>query len=215
MQEIIRPILSITGPGYRAQFTEARLMSPSEVARNIRTEGSSFTKRFEGHWFVCGDCSSAFYQRLLNAPAQEVLCEYRTQRTSDGAQLLVITHQVDDLQHRFVLPLWASRTTEFVRAIDQGLAGFSFGNNGSEEAALLGDTPLRNFAQEVLAGYQPPTAAQAAALSQGMPETLQLFGEPTAVPSLIAGRAVIEVSLSALVEGITPAVSTAVKHPLH
>lgn len=205
MREIIRPVFSIDGLGFRTQFTEARLMSPKEVAASIRTEGTTFPTQFEGHWFICGDCSSAFYERVLTASAQEVMVEYRLQQTPDGAEFLLITHQVDSLQHRFLLPLLATRTPEFVKAIDRGVAGFSFGNNGAGEAALLGDTAIKNFAERVLAGYETPTTEQVSALSEGLPEALRVFFEPSLVQSMVEGCSVVEVSLSVLVEGIAPA----------
>lgn len=215
MREIIRPIISIDGLGFRAQFTQARLMSPEEVAANIRTEGTTFPAQFEGHWFICGDCSSAFYARVLKASSREVMVEYRLQQTSDGAEFLLITHQVDSLQHRFLLPLLASRTPEFVKAIDRGMAGFSFGNNGAGEAALLGDTAIKNFAERVLAGYESPTAAQVSALSEAMPEALRGFFEPSLVPSMVEGCSITEVSLSVVVEGIAPAEIAGVRNRLH
>lgn len=215
MQNIIRPVISIVGPGYRAQFTEARLMSPQEVSANIHAAGTTSPARFNGHWFICGDCSTEFFEQVVNASANEVAVEYRMSRNSRGAEFLVITHQFESLQHRFLLPLWASRVPDFIEAIDRGVAGFSFGNNGSEEAALLGDEPMKDFAIQVLAGHQAPTAEQATALVEAMPEAVQLFSAPNTVPSIVEGREVSEVSLSVLIQGIPLTGITGDTNPLH
>lgn len=180
----------------RAMLQPARLMSPEDVSSSLSSRPDE-AGRLSGRWFLCGDVSDRFYEL---AKDRRELISFRVSAFHSPNHLSygVITHQLEESQHRFVLPLFEARIATCLRqAMMQPLA-FSLGHDASNQAVIQMPPNLASAVMPLLAMHLPLTRESALLALKEFPKVLGAACEFDQVATLLRGCEVREVSVSAL-----------------
>ena len=197
-------ILDIQKTGHRAQYTVGRLMSPEEVEQATEGHDPLKRRRVRGHWLLCGNCS----QQMLDAIAREnedsLRYAFGVFASPEGTQFMLVTHQLESAQHRFLVPLWDPRVPDFLDALSQGRITIALARKGDTQALVwpaAADAPL---AQRLRHHLHVPGQRQLQALRQTLPELIEQAAEPQQLPTLVEGQAVTDVSVSIVFDALLP-----------
>ena len=127
----------------------------------------------------------------------------------DDTKFLVITHQLGNAQHRFLVPMWDPRVPNLLEAFSQGQTSISLARKGDTQAVVLSLTADAPYALELrkhLDMYMPdPQRLQA--LLRGLPQWMETAAEPEQFPNLIEGLAITDVSVSIVFDAMLPNLS--------
>ena len=113
-------IYEIRKSGHRAQYTMGRLMSPNEVEEATEGYDPHVRSRIRGHWSLCGDCSQEMFDGIARLGAAALRYSVGVSQRGDDTKFLVITHQLGNAQHRFLVPTWDPRVPNLLEAFSQG-----------------------------------------------------------------------------------------------
>lgn len=183
-----------------ARFSLARVMSPTEVRMATRERAVESQDALAGRWMVCGDLRAEAFDRMTARGGADLPWRLSGFTSTEGMHYAVITHQLDDIQHRFLLPVWSNPVRDFFRAAGAGERyGFMFGRDGGDAAfVVLGQAPRKAFG-----GVQKFfLSADKEAAQRGMAElpwALGALGRLDSIPSIVPGHDVRGVSVSVAV----------------
>lgn len=177
-------------------FHPARLMTPAEVQKSTANHGPEVQKRTKGQWYLCGDVSLAMFAVLGAAVREEVAMRIDSFSSPAGARYAVVSHQVNGLVHRFLLPLYEPRVAEFVVGMSTGEVGFSLGKDGESDALLIGSPLPGNRFVPVLSVAEPLRPETLHDALAEFPKVINTVKQPSQVPSLRRGEPVLDVSVS-------------------
>ena len=194
---------------HRAQYTMARLMSPEEVEEAIEDHDQRTRQRFRGHWFLCGDCSKEMFGDIVRQGDVALRHSLGVFQRGDGTKFLVVTHQLGNSQHRFLVPMWDPRMPDLLDAVSLGRYSISLARKGGTHALVLSaaaDAPLAAKLQKHL-NMPMPDQQQLQELLRALPQLMETAAEPENFPELIEGVAVTDVSLSIVFDAMVPSLS--------
>ena len=176
--------------------TPARLMAPDEVSISV-TDRPGDAQRVRGRWFLCGDVTDRFYDlaKGLGGPMTMRLSAFHS---PDHLPYGVITHQVEALQHRFLLPLYEERVAQCLRQAAQEPLAFSLGHDASDEAFIQMPPAMPLAWMRLLEMHRPLTASIAPLAIKEFPKAVAEVCELDLVSTLLDGQEVREVSVSVL-----------------
>ena len=209
MHTIHSNILDIQKTGYRAQYTVGRLMSSNEVDEATEDYDYLTRQHIRGHWFLCGDCSQEMFDGIALQGEAALRYSLGVSQRSDDTKFLVITHQLGNAQHRFLVPMWDPRVPNLVEAFSQGQISISLERKGDTQSVVLSLTADAPYALELgkhLDMYMPdPQRLQA--LLRGLPQWMETAAEPEQFPNLMEGLAITDVSVSIVFDAMLPNLS--------
>ena len=202
-------IYEIRKSGHRAQYTMGRLMSPNEVEEATEGYDPHVRSRIRGHWSLCGDCSQEMFDGIARLGAAALRYSVGVSQRGDDTKFLVITHQLGNAQHRFLVPMWDPRVSNLLEAFSLGQTSISLARKGDTQAVVLSLTADAPFALELRKhlNMSMPEPQQLHALLRAMPEWMETAAEPEHFPNLMEGAAVTDVSLSIVCDAMLPSLS--------
>ena len=209
MHTIHSNILDIQKTGYRAQYTVGRLMSSNEVDEATEDYDHLTRQRVEGHWFLCGDCSQEMFDGIALQGEAALRYSLGVSQRGDDTKFLVITHQLGNAQHRFLVPMWDPRVPNLLEAFSQGQTSISLARKGDTRAVVLSLTADAPFALELrkhLDMYMPDSQ-RLQALLRAMPQWMETAAEPEQFPNLGEGLVINDVSVSIVFDAMLPNLS--------
>ena len=191
---------------HRAQYTVGRLMSPKEVEEATEDYDHQTRQRVRGHWLLCGDCSQEMFDGIARQGEAALRYSVGVSQRGDDTKFLVITHQLGNAQHRFLVPMWDPRVPNLVEAFSQGQISISLERKGDTQSVVLSLTADAPYALELgkhLDMYMPdPQRLQA--LLRGLPQWMETAAEPEQFPNLMEGLAITDVSVSIVFDAMLP-----------
>ena len=199
-------ILDIQKTGHRAQYTVGRLMSPKEVEEATEDYDHQTRQRVRGHWLLCGDCSQEMFDHIARLGAAALRYSVGVSQRADDTKFLVVTHQLGNAQHRFLVPTWDPRVPKLVEAFSQGQTSISLACKGDTQAVVLSltaDAPFALELQKHLDMYMPDPQ-RLKALLRALPQWMETAAEPEQFPNLMEGLAITDVSVSIVVDALLP-----------
>jgi hypothetical protein len=209
MHTIHSNILEIQKTGYRAQYTVGRLMSPHDVEEATEDHDQRTHQRVRGHWFLCGDCSQEMFDDIVRQGDVALRHSLGVFQRSDGSKFLVVTHQLGNAQHRFLVPMWDPRVPDLLDAVSLGRYSISLARKGGTHALVLSaaaDAPLAAKLQKHL-NMPMPDPQQLQRLLQALPKLMETAAEPEHFPNLGEGLVITDVSLSVVFDAMLPSLS--------
>lgn len=202
-------IFEIQKTGHRAQYTMGRLMSPEEVDEATEGYDPQVQSRIRGHWFLCGDCSQEMFDDIARQGDVAIRHALGVFQRGDGTKFLVVTHQLGNAQHRFLVPMWDPRVPNLLDALSQGQTSISLARKGDTQAVVLSataDAPL-TLELRMHLDMPPPDPQLLRALLRGLPQLMETAAEPEHFPDLMEGVAVTDVSVSVVFDAMLPSLS--------
>jgi len=120
MHTIHSNIREIQKTSHRALYTVGRLMSPEEVEQATEGHAPLKRRRVRGHWLLCGNCSQQMFDAIARENEDSLRYAFGVFASTEGTQFMLVTHQLESTQHRFLVPLWDPRVPDFLDALSQG-----------------------------------------------------------------------------------------------
>ncbi|WP_404299908.1 hypothetical protein [Alicycliphilus denitrificans] len=194
---------------HRAQYTMARLMSPQEVEEAAKDHDQRTRQRVRGHWFLCGDCSQEMFDDIARQGDVALRHALGVIQRDDGTKFLVVTHQLGNAQHRFLVPMWDPRVPDLLDAVSLGRYSISLARKGDTQALVLSAAANAPLAAELQKHLDMPTpdTPQLQALLRALPRFMETAAEPEHFPNLMEGVKVTDVSLSIVFDAMLPNLS--------
>ena len=174
---------------HRAQYTMARLMSPEEVEEATEDHDQRTRQRVRGHWFLCGDCSQEMFDDIVRKGDAALRHALGVIQRDDGTKFLVVTHQLGNAQHRFLVPMWDPRVPDLLDAVSLGRYSISLARKGDTHALVLSayaNAPLAAELRKHL-DMPMPDPQQLQGLLQALPKLMETAAEPEHFPNLMEG----------------------------
>ena len=202
-------IFEIQKTSHRAQYTMGRLMSPEEVDEATEDHDHQTRQRVRGHWFLCGDCSQEMFDHIARQGDATLRHALGVIQRDDGTKFLVVTHQLGNAQHRFLVPMWDPRVPNLLEAFSQGQTSISLARKGDTQAVVLSLTADAPYALELRKHLDMlmPDPQQLQELLRALPQFMETAAEPEQLPNLIEGLAITDVSVSIVFDAMLPNLS--------
>lgn len=194
---------------HRAQYTMARLMSPEEVKEATEAYDEQTRQHVRGYWFLCGDCSQKMFDDIVRHGVAALRHSLGVIQRDDGTKFLVVTHQLGNTQHRFLVPMWDPRMPDLLDAVSLGRCSISLARKGGTNALVLSaaaDAPLAAKLRKHL-DMPMPDQQQLQELLRALPQLMETAAEPEHYPNLEEGLAINDVSLSIVFDAMVPSLS--------
>ena len=135
----------------------ARLMSPAEVFEATVDQPVAVRGLVNDRWVLCGDVSEQMFSMLQGSTERGFPTRVTGLSTEDGAHYAVISHQIFNWQHRFLLPLYDEYVQAFIKFAATGRIAYMLGNDGASEAIAFDNIiPAKGFVP-VVAMCKPMT----------------------------------------------------------
>lgn len=180
----------------------ARLMTPSEVAHATLRQPLLVRQKTLGHWVLCGDVAAPMFALMRKTNGIELPTRLTCFNTTCGVSYGVITHQVLNHQHRFVLPLYDAAVRVFLESITTtGRLTFMLGNNDGDDSLLIECPFTPSVFMPVLAMTREFTEDEQLDAIEELPNLAALMDNLLQVPSLLGNQPVQHVSISLLLPG--------------
>ncbi|GGP21905.1 hypothetical protein GCM10010970_22790 [Silvimonas iriomotensis] len=112
-------------------------MSPEEVLLATQQHAVVLRETLQKTWVICGDLPALMYRFLYENGVRQLVTHLSAVPGFLGNTYFVLSEQVDELQHHFLLPLCHPGALPFVEAMREGHAAVSLGNNGDDDALVL------------------------------------------------------------------------------
>lgn len=211
MQELkaLSPDLALTN---RPKFiSDARLMSPEEVAAATQDADVKVKDWHKGLWMLCGDIHRAMFDLLAGITRPTFAARISAFTSTVGFKYGVFTSQAGPHQHRFIFPLWDPLSTRLVIEMSRGRVGFMLGREYEDPALVVPCTIEPAFVAPLLTMCCTPQAELVPSLLAEMPIAVSTLGQLDSIPSLYEGQTVEEVSASLLM----PSAALQVYEELH
>lgn len=183
----------------RSHIFQGCLMEPHEVTDSFITRGRFVPDELKHHWSLCGEITHAMFDRVQQAVPSELALRLSAFTTAHGGAYLVITHQLDALQHRFVLPIWDSGVLAGVKALHAEKLKFMLAQRGGEMAVVFSSGFKPHEVEPLLAVSTHEDPEQLLQLFAEMPAVVQTLRQFHAVPSSHWHGPVEEVAVSVVV----------------
>lgn len=182
---------------HRAQYTMGRLMSPEEVDKATEDYDHLTRQRVGGHWFLCGDCSQEMFDDIGRQGEAALRYSLGVSQRGDDIKFLVVTHQLGNAQHRFLVPMWDPRVPNLLEAFSQGQTSISLACKGDTQAVVLSADADAPLAIELRKHLMPmPDPQQLQSLLRALPHFMETVATPEEFPNLQEGLAITDVSVS-------------------
>lgn len=184
--------------GQSKYISVGRLMSPPEVESATRDRGAMEKEWVKDRWILCGDMHESMFDALDVDSGSNLPSRISVFDSPGENKYLVLTHQYQNHQHRFLLPLWDPSIARFIHAMDKGSLGFLLGRNGQSRALLV--PGIQSAAElKVLQDFCTKPAPDRLAFMLGeMPLAMVTIAQLEAIPRLVDTEEVTEVSVSVL-----------------
>ena len=205
-------IYEIRKSGHRAQYTMGRLMSPNEVEEATEGYDPHVRSRIRGHWSLCGDCSQEMFDGIARLGAAALRYSVGVSQRGDDTKFLVITHQLGNAQHRFLVPMWDPRVPNLLEAFSQGQTSISLARKGDTRAVVLPTAADAPMAQRLRNHLHVPEQQQIQALLQTLPALIEQAAQPQRIPTLVEGQDISDVSVSIVFDALRPSLNRPLEH---
>ena len=199
-------IYEIQKTGHRAQYTMGRLMSPEEVEEATEDYDYLTRQHVRGHWFLCGDCSQEMFDDIVRKGDATLRHALGVIQRDDGTKFLVVTHQLGNAQHRFLVPMWDPRVPDLLDAVSLGRYSISLARKGDTQALVLSaeaNAPLSKELRKHL-DIPMPEPQQLQALLRALPQLMETAAETEHFPNLEQGLVITDVSVSIVFDAMLP-----------
>ena len=201
MQEVFTGTSVAVGAGSEAArrlFYTATILSPDLVDERTKEYAEDVRRQVQGAWFLCGDVSTAFFDRVTKDWPADLSIRLTALGTPEGTFYGVVSHQSEGHCHRFVLPLYEPKVTRFLQGVQEQRLMFMLSRDETSSAMLFG-SPLRKADYlPLLELVRPMTPSKLGEAFGELPNVIQALKEPGQIPSAIPGRQVEHVDVSIL-----------------
>lgn len=125
------------GESFPLYVSEATLLTPVQVNDILLGRDDRERQRLKDKWMLCGDAICGMLERIELAGEEEVASATSVIGDHSSGLYVVLTHQLDDMQHRFVLPAYEPVVASFLESLPRDKYVVTLGAEGSSRALVL------------------------------------------------------------------------------
>lgn len=175
----------------------AELLSPDEVLSQFHRYIGPEKESLRGKWLLNGVVSNRLFALLEKTNPVNIEGEFKAFTAITGANYGVIVSQIEDVQHRFLLPLYSRRVRKLFATSSLDELNLFFENETEEGIGLNYGCTVTNAQMAPVFGHlQSVDSARMGEYITGISGVIARLGKPLAIASLVDGNAVNAVSLS-------------------
>ena len=130
------------GATNKSRIHTAVIFSPAEVEFNFRDFTDEARARIRGRWMLAGAVNDALYSSLEANEGADMAAELVILPAPSGATYVVLTCQLGEMQHRFVLPMYEQKVVELLTAATKEPLSIYLENTGPLTQGIAYDCPL-------------------------------------------------------------------------
>jgi hypothetical protein len=181
-----------------ATLFTGRVMDPNQVEEATTSYPGNAAAALQGRWFLCGDVRQDLFERIAELGKLSMPLRVSGFTSPAGATYAVLSHQIDTMCHRFLLPLFEPRVLALFTAVESQPSGFMLGCNGTEKAAVLNSHIDRKVCRPLLSLARPLSSAMLSNAIAELPLVIASIRSPERVPSIWPGVSIETVSVSVI-----------------
>ena len=187
----------------RRFFYPASILTPEQVLKNTKSYPENVRASVRGKWFLCGDFSERMFDLVKADFPGDLSIRVTVFASAIGVYYGVVSHQVKDHAHRFVLPLYEPSAVELLQSVQKLPLMFMLGRDEEEDAVVL-PCPLtgHDFAP-LLTLCSSPAVEQLRDAVAELPQVISQLKEPSRVPTAVRGQEVTHVDVSVLLPTVS------------
>ena len=178
---------------FNIEIHQGQLMAPEDALGIVSEERMRQHVIDEQPWFLFGESPQGMRQKIAEDVPTGIHVWVRGDKV---ARYLVIAHQTDSLQHRFVLPLYEPKVKSFVASCLLQPCWFSLGDSGDTESVVLPLQLPRTLCIELITKLQNLSDEERKVALIALRPGIRRFAEIGAFPSLTEGVDLEQVSVS-------------------
>lgn len=175
------------------EIHQGRLMAPEDALGIVSDVDMRQHVMDEQPWFLVGDSPLGMRKKVSDGASTLIHVWVRGDKV---ARYLVIAHQTEGLQHRFVLPLYEPKVKTFVASSLLQPCWFSLGDADNPESVLLPMQLPQALCIELMTQLQNLSNEQRKSALISLRPDIRRFAELDAFPSLIEAFDLSQVSVS-------------------
>lgn len=143
------------GESFPMHLSEGTILTPAQVNEILLGRNETENSRLKNRWMLCGDVSRTMHERLRHAELKDLLSAVSVIGDLSQGLYVVLTHQLEDMQHRFVMPVYEPMVAQFVKSLETDDYVVALGAEGGNEALVVAGLPnegwprTREFLPEV------------------------------------------------------------------
>jgi hypothetical protein len=164
----------------------AVLSNPAKVEHNFRDHTEEARETVRGRWLLVGAVSEAMYLSLAEKEGEDICAALEIYPSPSGAKYAVLTSQVEDLQHRFVFPMYEPKAFELLTVAVTEPFSIYLESTGAVIKGIAYDFQLQPIHYELAAkaACQLLDASQETAFIDEFPLVVNSLASPETVRSL-------------------------------
>lgn len=175
-------------PKKKSRIHTAVIFSPAEVEFNFRNFTDEARARIRGRWMLAGAVNDELYKSLEDNEGADVAAELVILPAPSGAAYTVLTCQLGEMQHRFVLPMYEHRVVELLTTATKEPLSIYLESTGAVTKGIAYDCPLKpKRFEKTLSQFHAIDAGQKIDFIIEFPAVVTAFSSLDAVPSLNGG----------------------------
>jgi hypothetical protein len=182
----------------------ANLLNPTEVEFVTRESPLEQSEKLRGQWLLDGTVSRKMYAALVDNFPYDLVARLSVFPTPMGAAYAVITTQIGICQHRFVLPLYEPKVTDFLASVCQWPLNICLGNESDDDARTYDCALSPGLIKSVLDLGKSLDLQHTAVFISELPKVLGLLLSPNSIPGSSMTDEAEEVYVSVLMLNRAP-----------
>lgn len=132
------------GAKNRSRLHTALIFTPSEVESNFRQFTEEGLAKISGHWMLLGAVNEELYSRLEANGGNDIAAQLVVLPVLSGAKYTVLTCQLGNFQHRFVLPMYETKVVELLTIAITSPLSIYLESTGQVRQGIAYDCPLQS-----------------------------------------------------------------------
>jgi len=180
-------------------FSQAILLSPSQVDNCLANMSDKQRGQLTVQWLLTGTVSKKRFAGLVANTTSDLVTEITALQRPSGAAYVLISCQLGNWQHRFVLPLYDARVRDYLAVDIREPLSLQLSCAGSDEAFIFDCLIPRHELKSVLEVGRVIDLKDRDSLFLEWANLLGGMLTPAGIPSFSAKQVVRDVDVSALV----------------
>lgn len=135
------------GESFPIHVSDGTILTPAQVNEVLLGRNVAESSQLKDKWMLCGDVSRKMHDRLRHAALRDLPSSVSALGDMSKGVYVVLTHQLEDMQHRFVMPVYEPVVARFLQAVGTDDYVIALGAEGGVEALVVPGLPNEGWSR--------------------------------------------------------------------
>lgn len=135
------------GESFPIHVSDGTILAPEQVNEVLLGRNVTESMHLKDKWMLCGDISRTMHESLSRASLKNLLSAVSAIGDMSQGIYVVLTHQLEDMQHRLVMPIYEPVVARFLRAVGTDNYVIALGAEGGAEALVVPGLPNEGWSR--------------------------------------------------------------------